>query len=243
MVDKPVAVPGPTAGAVGSSEAEARAIDATLESRAEKPVVLEEQTTLAKSLKGMVRHTVLPLSPLVVPPAMEENKVEEIEHEEARPQAVRILHNRGDEVVVVEEEDTTTEVRRLESTLSTTMTQIKRMEPLTEENEKLKEVVKLMEKNVQRAQHECDLTESNTRDLEYQKGILSEQLTTMSEQLQEQDVELGQLRQVIGQLQEEEKKASGQAEKLVEELKGVLSLLAFDDNSCANDVRSGGNVD
>ena len=31
----------------------------------------------------------------------------------------------GDEVVVVEEEDTTREVRRLESTLSTTMKQIK----------------------------------------------------------------------------------------------------------------------
>ena len=44
---------------------------------------------------------------------------------------------------------------------------IKRMEPLTEENTKLKEVVKLMEKNVQRAQREWDLTESNARDLEY----------------------------------------------------------------------------
>ena len=32
---------------------------------------------------------------------------------------------RGDEVVVVEEEDTTREVRRLESTLSTTMKKIK----------------------------------------------------------------------------------------------------------------------
>ena len=36
----------------------------------------------------------------------------------------------------------------------------------------------------------------------------------------EQDVELGQLHQVIGQLQEEEKKASRQAKKLAEELKG-----------------------
>ena len=48
------------------------------------------------------------------------------------------------------------------------------MEPLAEENEKLKEEVKLMEKNVQRAQRERDLAESNTRDLEYQKGTLSE---------------------------------------------------------------------
>ena len=38
--------------------------------------------------------------------------------------------------------------------------------------------------------------------------------------LVEQDAELGQLRQVIGQLQEEEKTASGSAEKLAEELKG-----------------------
>ena len=57
------------------------------------------------------------------------------------------------------------------------------MEPLTKENEKLKEAVKLMEKNVQRAQHVRDLAESNPRDLKYQKGALSEQLATMSEQL------------------------------------------------------------
>ena len=59
------------------------------------------------------------------PVAEEEDKVEEIEHEESRPQAGRILHKRGDKVVVVEEEDTTRELRRLESTLSTTMNQIK----------------------------------------------------------------------------------------------------------------------
>ena len=58
---------------------------------------------------------------------------------------------------------------------------IKRMEPLAEENEKLREAVKLMEKNVQRAQRERDLAKSNTKDLEYQKGTLSEQLKTISE--------------------------------------------------------------
>ena len=58
------------------------------------------------------------------------------------------------------------------------------MEPLIEENEKLKEAMKLMEKNVQRAQHERDLAESNTRDLVYQKGTLSEQLKTISERLE-----------------------------------------------------------
>ena len=54
------------------------------------------------------------------------------------------------------------------------------MEPLTEENAKLKEAMKFMEKNVQRAQREQDLAESNARDLEYQKGALSEQLATVS---------------------------------------------------------------
>ena len=54
------------------------------------------------------------------------------------------------------------------------------MEPLTEENEKFKEAMKLVEKNIQRAQCKRDLAESNARDLEYQKGILSEQLATAS---------------------------------------------------------------
>ena len=60
---------------------------------------------------------------------------------------------------------------------------IKRMEPLAEENTKLKEAMKLMEKNIQRAQRERDLAESQARDLEYQKGALSEQLATAFEQL------------------------------------------------------------
>ena len=48
------------------------------------------------------------------------------------------------------------------------------MEPLVEENEKLREAMKLMVKNVQRAQRERDLAKSNNKDLEYQKGTLSE---------------------------------------------------------------------
>ena len=55
------------------------------------------------------------------------------------------------------------------------------MEPLTEENENLKEAVKLMEKNIQKAQRERDLAKLNARDLEYQKGILSKRLATASE--------------------------------------------------------------
>ena len=74
----------------------------------------------------MVRHAVRPQSPLVVPPATaEEDEVEEIKRKESRPQAVQILCKRGDEVVVVEEEDTTRELRRLESTLDEVMKQIK----------------------------------------------------------------------------------------------------------------------
>ena len=42
---------------------------------------------------------------------------------------------------------------------------IKRMEPLAEENEKLKEAKNLSEKNSQRARREKDLAESNARDL------------------------------------------------------------------------------
>ena len=57
------------------------------------------------------------------------------------------------------------------------------MEPLAEENEKLREAMKLMVKNVQNAQRERDLAESNTKDLEYQKGTLSDQLRTISVQL------------------------------------------------------------
>ena len=51
------------------------------------------------------------------------------------------------------------------------------MEPHAEEN------VKLMLKNVPRAQGERDLAESSAKDLEYQKGIPSEQLATVFEQL------------------------------------------------------------
>ena len=48
------------------------------------------------------------------------------------------------------------------------------MEPLAEENKKLREVMNLSERNIQRAQCERDLAESNVWDLEYQRGVLSE---------------------------------------------------------------------
>ena len=57
------------------------------------------------------------------------------------------------------------------------------MEPLAEENKKLREAMKLMERNIQRAQRERDLAKSNMKGLEYQKGTLSEKLKIISENL------------------------------------------------------------
>ena len=62
---------------------------------------------------------------MVPPAAAEEDEVEEIKREESRPQAIRILYKHGDEVVVVEEKDTTRELMRLESGLARVMKQIK----------------------------------------------------------------------------------------------------------------------
>ena len=51
--------------------------------------------------------------------------MEEIERDEPRPQAVWILRKRGDEIVIVEEEDSTKEFRRLETALTGVMKHIK----------------------------------------------------------------------------------------------------------------------
>ena len=55
----------------------------------------------------------------------EDDEVEEIEREEPRAQAVRILRKRGNDIVIVKEENTTKEFRRLENTLTGVMKQIK----------------------------------------------------------------------------------------------------------------------
>ena len=84
MTDGSMSVPGATAEAAGSSGAEAGVADAALESKAEKPMVPEEQTTLPEVSEGVVGHAMQPPSPLVVPPATEEEDgVEETEHEES----------------------------------------------------------------------------------------------------------------------------------------------------------------
>ena len=54
----------------------------------------------------------------------EEDEVEEIIHDEPRTQSIQILRKRGDEVVVVEEEDTPREMRWLKSTLGEVVKQI-----------------------------------------------------------------------------------------------------------------------
>ncbi|XP_066324477.1 uncharacterized protein [Miscanthus floridulus] len=196
------------ARATESSAAGAGAADVMPESGAQRPAASEEQAARPEMPQGMVGRSMRPPSPQGVPSAVEEeDKVEEIEREGSRTQTVCIFHKRGEEIVVVEEEDTTREVKRLRSTLCIAMKQIeliKRMEPLIEENEKLREAMKLMEKNVQRAQCERDLAESNTTNLEYQKGILSEQLKIISEQLgctsEQQESSSKQLEHTSGQL-------------------------------------------
>jgi len=57
--------------------------------------------------------------------AAEDDEVEEIEREEPRAQVVRILRKHGDDIVIIEEEDTTREFRRLETSLTGVMKQIK----------------------------------------------------------------------------------------------------------------------
>ena len=67
---------------------------------------------------------------------------------------------------------------------------MKRMEPRAEENKKLREALNLLEKSIKRAQHERDLAKSTSWDLEHQNGVLSEQLTTASEQLKKKSEQL-----------------------------------------------------
>ena len=50
--------------------------------------------------------------------------MEEIERAEPRPQAIRILRKHDDEVVVIEEEDTTREMRKLKTALAEVTKQI-----------------------------------------------------------------------------------------------------------------------
>ena len=116
---------GAAVRAAESSKAEAKTIRAVLESREQRPATSEEQATHPEMPQDMVGRSVRPPSPHGAPPAVEEeDEVEKIEREGSRPKAVRILYKRGEKIVVVEEVDTTREVKRLRSTLCTAMMQI-----------------------------------------------------------------------------------------------------------------------
>ena len=114
------------AGTVGPSGVETRAAGIALECGSTEPKAREELTAPPEAAQGMVGPTVRPKSPPVVSPATveEEDVVEEIIHAEPETQTVRIFRKRGDEVVVVEEEDTPREMRRLKSALAGVVKQI-----------------------------------------------------------------------------------------------------------------------
>ena len=111
--------------AVKSSKVEAGATDVVPESGVQGSAASEEQAAHPEMLQGVVGRSVRPPNPQGAPLALEEeDEVEEIEREGSRSQTIRIFHKQGDEVVVMEEEDTTKEVKRLRSTLSIAMKQI-----------------------------------------------------------------------------------------------------------------------
>ena len=85
----------------------------------------EEQTLPPAAIPGVVGAADRQQSPPEVPQATaEEDEVVEIERAAPKPQSVRILRKRGEEVVVVEEENTTREIKRLKSAVAGVMTQI-----------------------------------------------------------------------------------------------------------------------
>jgi len=85
-----------------------------------------DSATAPEASEVMVGPAIRPPSPQVVPPTLaEDDEVEEIEREEPRAQSVRILRKHDDDIVIVEEEDTTKEFRRLETSLTGVMKQIK----------------------------------------------------------------------------------------------------------------------
>ena len=62
---------------------------------------------------------------MVPPSAAKEDEVEEIVRAEPQTQSIQILRKRSDEVVIVEEEDTPKEIRRLKSNLARVIKQIR----------------------------------------------------------------------------------------------------------------------
>ena len=96
------------------------------ESGSVRPGVPEELTVPPEGSHVMLRPTVRPWSPPMVSPTTEEeeDEVKEIIRDEPQTQSIRILYKHGDEVLVVEEEDTPREMKRLKSALSGVVKQI-----------------------------------------------------------------------------------------------------------------------
>ena len=115
------------------------------------------------------------------------------------------------------------------------------MEPLAEENEKLKAAMNLTEINIQRAQRERDLAESSVRDLEYQKGILSEQLAATSEQLWGKSEELASASMQLEQKSEQLRSVSEQKAGMIyrQMCFVLLNSYIFGDDCCACRARCG----
>ncbi|XP_066396453.1 nucleolin 1-like [Miscanthus floridulus] len=110
---------------VDTLEAETTAVVDAPEAKDATPSMAEEQPSPPTAMLGVVGAAVRPQSPPVVPQAMaEEDEVVEIECATPKPQSIWILQKCGEEVVVVEEENTTREIKRLKSTVAGVMTQI-----------------------------------------------------------------------------------------------------------------------
>ena len=106
-------------------ETETAAVVDALEVTDATPLTAEEQTSSPAGMPGVVGAAVRPRSPPVVPQATaKEDEVMEIERAAPEPQSIRILRKCGEEVVVVEEENTTREIKRLKSAVVGVMTQI-----------------------------------------------------------------------------------------------------------------------
>ena len=79
-----------------------------------------------------------------------------------------------------------------------------------------------MEKNVQKAQRERDLAESNAWDLEYQKGVLSEQLATVFEQLRGRSEQLATVSEQLTSVSEQLDRKFEQLRNISEQRKGMV---------------------
>ena len=126
MEDGSATIPEATTGTAGPSGAEAGVASEATESGSVRPLAPEELTVPPEGSQVMLEPTIRPQSPPTVTPttAEEEDEVEEIVRDEPQTQSIRILRKRVDEVIVVKEEDTPREMRRLKSTLGGVVKQI-----------------------------------------------------------------------------------------------------------------------